>query len=412
MVVVGSGIVGLGHALAAVRRGLRVVVIDRSAEIGGASVRNFGHLCFTPQAGQAREFALASRAIWLDVATDAGIWLRESGTFVIARHADELQVLSDLAEVRGAEVRGAEVRGDEVRGADSRAAAGGGPGTRGAEAGPLGDRAEVELLSAADAEARIPVAQGTAVGGAFLPYDLQADPRQAAAALAGYLASRGVEFRYRTAVTGVSSGRVETTRGAITAATIVVAVNHDIDQLYPEVAERRGIRRCGLDMLRVDAGLRMPLAAPLLTGWSLVRYGAFGGTPAAAALRERLGREHPELAALDLNQMYTQLPDGSLIVGDTHYRGEAIAPFQSEYAFEELLRLAAELFGIARPRVLERWQGVYASAPDEFLIEEPEPGVHLVAATTGIGMTCGLGLAEHVSALAFDSSVSSPRSTL
>lgn len=389
--VVGSGIVGLGHALAAVRRGLSVVVIDRSAEITGASVRNFGHLCFTPQAGQAREFALASREIWLSVATDAGVWLRESGTFVIARHPDELQVLSDLAAVRGS--------GEEA-------------GARCGAGGSLGDRNEVELLTQTEAEERIPVAPGTAVGGAFLPYDLQANPRQAAAALAGYLASRGVEFRYRTAVTAIGSGRVDTTRGVITAGTIFVAVNHDIDQLYPEVAERRGIRRCGLDMLRVDAGLRMPLAAPLLTGWSLVRYGAFNATPAAAALRERLDREHPELAALDLNQMYTQLPDGSLIVGDTHYRGDAIAPFQSEHAFDELLRLAAELFGVARPRVLERWQGVYASAPDEFLIEQPEPGVHLVAATTGIGMTCGLGLAEHVSALAFDTSVSSSRSTL
>jgi FAD dependent oxidoreductase TIGR03364 len=379
--IVGAGIVGLGHALAAVRRGLRVVVIDRSAEITGASVRNFGHLCFTPQAGQARAFALASREIWLDVATDAGIWLRESGTLVIARHDDELQVLSDLATAR------------------SRAAGTGAAG----EGGSLGERAEIELLTAAEAEARIPVAAGSAVGGAFLPYDLQTNPRQAAAALAGYLAGRGVEFRFRTAVTAVDPGRVETTRGVISAGTVFVAVNHDIDQLYPEVAERRGIRRCGLDMLRVDADLRMPLAAPLLTGWSLVRYGAFGGTPAAAALRERLGREHPELAALDLNQMHTQLPDGSLIVGDTHYRGEAIEPFQSEYAFDELLRLSSELFGIARPRVLERWQGVYASAPDEFLIEQPEPGVYLVAATTGIGMTCGRGHAPHVRALAFDS---------
>lgn len=409
--VVGSGIVGLGHALAAVRRGLRVVVIDRSAEITGASVRNFGHLCFTPQAGQAREFALASREIWLSVATDAGIWLRESGTFVIARHDDEMQVLSGLAESRGAAARtgtlGPELPGPELPGADVLGSAVPVPGS----AVP-GDRAEVELLTAAETEARMPVAPGSAVGGAFLPYDLQADPRQAAGALAAYLARRGVEFRYRTAVTAVSSGRVETTRGTITAGTVFVAVNHDIDQLYPEIATDHGIRRCGLDMLRVAADLRMPLVAPLLTGWSLVRYGAFNATPAAAVLRERLDREYPELAALDLNQMYTQLPDGSLIVGDTHYRGDAITPFQSEHAFDALLRLAAELFGVGRPRVLERWQGVYASAPSEFLIEQPEPGVHLVAATTGIGMTCGLGLAEQVSARALDSTLSSPRSTL
>ncbi len=173
-------------------------------------------------------------------------------------------------------------------------------------------------------------------------------------------------------------------------------MNHDIDLLYPEVAERIGIVRCGLDMLRVRAALARPLAAPLLTGWSLLRYGAFTALPEASALRERLHRERPDLAALDLNQMYTQLPDGSLIVGDTHYRGATVAPFQSEGAAEALLEEFGALFGVEAPTVVERWQGVYASGPDDFLDLEVEPGVHLAAATTGIGMTTGLGLAEHI----------------
>ncbi len=363
--VVGSGIVGLGAALAAHRRGLRVVVIERGSEPSGASIRNFGHLCFTPQHGAAREFALDSRELWLGLARDAGVWLRESGTLVAARHDDEFAVLAELAALRGDD--------------------------------------EVVLLDAPEAEARIPLAPGTAVGGALLPRDLQANPREAIATIAAHLERGGVEFRRRTAVGRVGTGRVETSRGPIDAGEIVVAVNHDLDLLFPELAEERGIVRCGLDMLRVDAGLAAPLAAPVLTGWSLVRYGAFAATPAAQRLRERLHAERPDLAALDLNQMYTQLPDGSLIVGDTHSRGATVAPFQSEAAFEALLEITGTFFGVSRPRVLERWQGVYASGPEEFLVEQPEPGVHLAAATTGVGMTCGLGLAEHVVGLALGS---------
>jgi FAD dependent oxidoreductase TIGR03364 len=381
VVIVGSGIVGLGHALAATDRGLSVIVVDRAAAIGGASIRNFGHLCFTPQSGLARDFALRSRPLWLGLAADAGIWLRESGTMVVARHDDELAVLRALAAERGAE------------------------SAFGVE------QPDVVLLDAGEIEARLPVAAGTAVGGAVLPWDLQVDPRQAGAGLAAHLAGRGVEFRYRTAVTDVRPGRVTTTRGPIDAGTVIVAVNHDIDQLYPEVAERDGIRRCGLDMLRVDAGLRASLPGPVLTGWSLLRYGAFSDLPAAAGLGERLRREYPALAELDLNQMYAQLPDGSLIVGDTHYRGASVSPFHNENAFEQLLGLTAELFDVPRPRVLERWQGVYASGRADFLIDEPEPGVHLVAATTGIGMTTGLGLAEHVIASVTDPSIPSLKGT-
>ncbi|WP_241989181.1 TIGR03364 family FAD-dependent oxidoreductase [Cryobacterium serini] len=376
VVVVGSGIVGLGHALAAVDRGLSVVVVDRAGAIGGASVRNFGHLCFTPQSGLAREFALRSRPLWLRLAADAGVWLRESGTVVVARADDELAVLSELAAQRGTESLFGSGQPDVV------------------------------VLSAAEVNARLPLAPDTARGGAMLAWDLQVNPRQAAAGLAAYLASRGVEFRYRTAVTAVRPGRVTTTRGSIDAGTVIVAVNHDIDQLYPEIAERDGIVRCGLDMLRVDAGLRAPLPAPVLTGWSLLRYGAFSGLPAAAVLGERLRREYPALGELDLNQMYTQLPDGSLIVGDTHYRGASVSPFQNEHAFEQLLHLTGELFGVTRPHVLERWQGVYASGRADFLIDQPELGVYLVAATTGIGMTTGLGLAEHVIATVCDSPIS------
>ncbi|MGI9823558.1 TIGR03364 family FAD-dependent oxidoreductase [Agromyces sp. Marseille-Q5079] len=358
VVVVGGGIVGLGTALAARRRGLSVVVVERGSEASGASIRNFGHLCITPQSGLARAFANVARERWIELARDAGVWLRESGTLVAARHEDELALLEEFA---------------------------------------IGRAGEVELLDADEAEARMPLARGVAVGGAFLPRDLQADPRQAVGAITAHLARAGVEFRLRTSATGVRPGRVETSRGPIDAGAIVVAANHDLDQIYPELAEQRGIVRCGLDMMRVAApDLRMPLAAPLLTGWSLVRYSGFAGTGAASALRDRLHAEYPALAALDLNQMYTQLPDGSLIVGDTHYRGATVAPFQSEIAFEALVEVARDLFGIEQPRVLERWQGVYASGPDDFLIEEVEPGVHLAAATTGIGMTTGLGLAEHV----------------
>jgi glycine/D-amino acid oxidase-like deaminating enzyme len=50
LAVVGAGIIGLACALAAARRGKRVVVIDRDAQANGASVRNFGFVTVTGQA--------------------------------------------------------------------------------------------------------------------------------------------------------------------------------------------------------------------------------------------------------------------------------------------------------------------------------------------------------------------------
>lgn len=355
VVVVGSGIVGLGAAYAAVRRGLSVIVVDRTETPVGSTVRNFGHLCIGAQSGEAREYADFAREHWLRLAADAGFWIRESGTLIAARHHDELAVL---------------------------------------EAATRDGRDDIRLLEPGALLGRAPLRRETLLGGALVTPDLQVDPREAASAIVRHLASLGVDFRFRTAVTAVSSGRVDTTRGAIRAGHVVVAVNHDIDQLLPEIAERVGVVRCALDMMRVAADLPTPLHAPLLTGWSLVRYGRFAALPETAALRSQLHSERPGLAALDLNQMYTQLPDGSLILGDSHAKAVQPGPFQPEAAFEAFVDEAASLFQTDGFRVLERWQGVYASGPQEFLREAPADGVTAIAATTGIGMTCGLGLAE------------------
>jgi hypothetical protein len=173
---------------------------------------------------------------------------------------------------------------------------------------------------------------------------------------------------------------------------------HDVDQLFPGIAEEHGVLRCGLDMLLADG---VGLGIPLLTGTTLLRYSAFASTAAAADVRARIAEESPELLERDVNEMYTERPDGTLVIGDTHYRGEAIDPFQDERSFELLLELARARFG--RPmRVRERWQGVYASAPQEFLRAAPDDGVRVVSVTTGIGMTTGLGLAESVVADLFD----------
>ncbi|MBO3664872.1 TIGR03364 family FAD-dependent oxidoreductase [Microbacterium stercoris] len=352
LAVVGSGIVGLGHAAAAMERGLRVVVIDRATAIAGATVRNFGHIGTSAHAGEAREYAERARELWLRYAPRGGFWLRQPGTLVVARSDEEHAVLAEARQ-----------------------------GT---------------LLSGEEVARRVPV-RG-AVGAAFLERDVQVDPRAAAPALAGYLARRGVEFRWRTSALGVEPGVLHTSRGEIHAEAIVFAVNADVDHLFPEIAERHGIVRCGLDMMLTDG---IGLGIPLLTGSSMLRYSAFAATDAATALRARFAEKDPEILARDVNQMYTERPDGTLLVGDTHYRDVTVAPFQDEAAFELLDRLARELFGRRRLRVRERWQGVYAAAPQDFLRVAPLDGVRVVSVTTGIGMTTGLGLADSVVAELF-----------
>jgi len=358
LVVVGAGIVGLAHAAEAVRRGMTVTVVERDDRAVGASVRNFGHGCVTAQADRALGYATAARARWIELGAAAGFWVGETGTVVAARADDEMAVLAELAAERG----------------DG-----------------------VALLGPAEVRARVPLAAGDLVGGAHLAADIRVDPRAALPALTAWLAGQaGVAVRWATAVLGVEPGLVRTSRGDLPAPRAVVCVGHDVDRLFPAVAAGAGLRRCGLHMLRVASPGGARFDPAVLTGTSLLRYPAFAGRPAAGAVRDRLAREAPELLAADVNLMLTQRPDGDLVVGDTHHRDTTLDAFKPEVLDDLLLAEAARLLGVDRLAVHERWLGVYASAPAEFLVAAPHPGVRVVSVTSGIGMTTALGLAPEV----------------
>ena len=359
LVVVGAGIVGLAHAVEAQRRGLSVVVVERDERAVGASVRNFGHVGVTAQAGPALELARAARTRWLQLGRDAGFAVAESGAVVVARAPDELAVLGELAAER---------------------------------------ENEVQLLTPAELATRVPAAPD-ALGGAFLPLDLRVDQRRAVGAIAGWLAGRpGVKFRWRTSFTGLDAGVVRTSRGPINARHVVVCVGHDVDRWFPDLADAAGVQRCVLHMLRVAAPAGVRVDPALLSGTALWRYGAFLACPSTAALRARVAERQPDLVAADVNLMLTQLPNGDLTIGDTHHHAVTVDPFRNEHLDELLLAETARLLGVGHDHlaVRQRWQGTYASAPDDFLVATPHAGARVVSVTSGIGMTTAFGLAGTV----------------
>src|SRR5260221_8413603 len=65
VVVVGGGVLGTWHAVAARRRGLDVLHLEREPEPRGASIRNFGLIWVSGRAaGPELSLALRARAAW------------------------------------------------------------------------------------------------------------------------------------------------------------------------------------------------------------------------------------------------------------------------------------------------------------------------------------------------------------
>jgi hypothetical protein len=149
-------------------------------------------------------------------------------------------------------------------------------------------------------------------------------------------------------------------------------------------------------MLRVDNPTGQTIEPAVQTGFSMLRYGGFAQCPSLAILRDRLTRETPDLVGIGLNLMFTQRPDGTLTIGDTHCYANTLMPFEDEDLDAAVLRETAQLLGVDRLTVRERWRGVYASAPQPFLNATPAEGVRVAAVTAGVGMTTAFGFAREV----------------
>ncbi len=368
LAIVGAGIVGLAHAYAAARLGKRVVVIERNGRAIGASIRNFGFITVTGQArGESWRRARRSRDVWADVAAASGIAIEQRGLLLTMRRPESLRVAEAfLATEMG-------------------------------EGCAILDRAE--LL------ARLPQASEM-LSALWSPHEVRVESRTAIARLAEWLRERWhVEFLFDTAVLDVDPPNIRTSRGSVSADAAVVCPGDDFVSLFPGRIAEYPVTKCRLSMLRLaDPGYRLPAA--LMSDLGLLRYSGYGALPEAAALRNLLEREQPEHLRHGVHLIAVQSADGSLVVGDSHHYDDTPQPFaaaQTEQLILDELRAAT---GMAVPGVIERWTGVYASAPDRAMfVDAPSPSVRIVFVTGGNGASTAFAIGEEVIGELYDRNI-------
>ena len=98
--VIGAGIVGIAHAWAAAKQGLKVIVFEKNKRPLGATARNFGTVwpigAPTPESFQT---ALRSKEIWMEIIKEAGFWYNPAGSLFAGIGKEECAVLEEFAEL-------------------------------------------------------------------------------------------------------------------------------------------------------------------------------------------------------------------------------------------------------------------------------------------------------------------------
>lgn len=366
LVVVGGGIVGLAHALAAAKSGRRVAVIERSERASGASVRNFGLIWPIGQpAGPRHERALRSREVWEELAREADLFHSPTGSLHLAYQPDEWQVLAEFASSPDAKNHGR------------------------------------RLLDATETIVRFPAVRGDGLLGAlWSPTEATIDPREAIRKLPGWLEeAHGVQLAYGVTAREIAPPKVVTSVGEILADHVIVCSGPDFETLYPAQFRAARITRCKLQMLRtVPQPGEWSLGPALCAGLTLAHYDSFRACPSLPALRERLRATLPFHFAHGIHVLVSSTASGELTLGDSHSYGWAVDPFDREDINEAIMSYLRMFLQAPCLDVAERWHGVYPKMTDgsSELVFTPQPGVTVVNGLGGAGMTLSFGLAEEI----------------
>lgn len=362
LLVVGAGIVGLAHAWAGVKRGWRVVVIERDVACIGASIRNFG---FVTVSGQQRgahwQRARRSRDLWAELAPQAGLRIEHAGLLMAARCEESETVLDAFLATEMGE--------------------------------------NCERLDAAQTASRQPGLRADGLrGGLFSPHELRVESRDAIPRIAAWLAERhGVEFHFGESVLAIEAPHVRTSRAVYTAERVAVCSGAELHGLFADRLAPRDLTLCQLQMLRVRPPSGFRLEAALMADLSLVRYEGYCALPEAAPLRRRLAAERHDALAHGIHLIAVQSADGTLVVGDSHHYGPVLPTFASEAVDRLILDELHRQLSLRSLEVVERWTGIYpvgGGAP--CLVDAPDERTRLVVVTSGTGASTAFGLAEEV----------------
>jgi FAD dependent oxidoreductase TIGR03364 len=309
--------------------------------------------------------ATRSREIWHEILDEAALPYRPTGSLHVVYHQDEADVAHEFVE---------------------RA-----PGL-GYTCGWLSNTEVLEKSTSVNPKGLL--------GGIWSPTELTVDPRQILAKMPAFLSEKfGVQFRFGTAVRSIQLPRIEAGAEIWEATQAIVCGGDDFETLFSELFAASGIDRCKLQMMRTAPQKNgWELGPALAAGLTLRFYPAFEiCSETLPKYKERVAREMADYDRFAIHTLVSQTADGALTLGDSHEYGLAVDIFNKTDIDDLVMKNVREFLVAPDLSIAERWYGVYAKHPDKSWVAiDAAPGVRIVTAVGGSGMTLSFGLAEQM----------------
>ncbi|MDC8105953.1 TIGR03364 family FAD-dependent oxidoreductase [Chryseobacterium sp. PTM-20240506] len=370
LIVVGGGILGTFHAYHALKRNLKVALVEKNAQPQGATVRNFGQVVPSGMDLKWQNFGRESLAIYNELQFQTDLTIRKNGSVYLASNEEELKLINELYDI------------NRKNGYES------------------------VLLSKNDCMKKFDgLRSDYCKGGLFFPEELSIDSGEMIVKLHKLLQEK-LDLKIYNNTTVIETYEdnnqcvAQTSDGQqLQAAKIIICGGHEFKTLYPNVFNESDLVVTKLQMLQTKAQGIYSLQGNILTGLSIRRYESFQECP---SFQEIKALETPDSfeKRYGVHILFKQALDGSIILGDSHEYASAKDSDALGYDLnmeidEFMISEAKKIIDLPTYEIQRRWFGIYSQCKTKDIFEHnPSPNIHIITGIGGKGMTASGGFSK------------------
>ncbi|WP_419213958.1 TIGR03364 family FAD-dependent oxidoreductase [Maribacter sp. X9] len=370
LVVIGGGVLGTFHAYHAMKKGLKVALLEKDMIPQSATVRNFGQVVPSGMNSKWQAYGRKSLQIYKKIHSKFDITVRQEGSIYLASNEEEAQLLEELSRIN-----------------------------------KDNDYTSI-LFTKTECLKRYPgLNENYVKSGLFFPEELIIEPRTMIHRLHKYLSKKGLDIFYNSKVlecNSLASGvGIEIADGRmLMSGKVIICNGSEFKTLYPKLFASSDLEISKLQMMKTKPQGNYKITGSILTGLSIRRYEAFAECPSYVKIKSKEVLDSPE-KKWGVHILFKQAMDGSVILGDSHEYADV--ENSEDLGFDLnmdidnfIVEKSKEIFQLPTYEIEQRWYGMYSQSKNSDIFEATiDKNIHIITGIGGKGMTGSAGFAKH-----------------
>lgn len=370
LIVVGGGVLGTFHAFHALKKGLKVAVIEKDKMPKSATIQNFGQVVPSGMDSKWQAYGRESLSIYKEIQSQFDISIRQNGSVYLASNDEEVQLIEELAEINKT------------------------------------NNYQSNLLTKEECLTKYPGLKAAYVkAGLFFPDEVTVEPRTMIYRLQEYMQQHlGLNLITNTAIVNCENTNEGVTLESAANETfhakkVIICSGNEFKTLYPELFFNSDLEVSKLQMLQTKPQTNYKLDGSILTGLSIRRYEAFYECPSFKSIKAKEDADSLE-KKWGVHILFKQAMDGSVILGDSHEyasaRNSDDLGFNLNMDIDDfMIQEAKKIIDLPTYEIQNRWYGMYSQCKTKDVFEHTiGENIHIITGIGGKGMTGSAGFSK------------------